>query len=115
MPRGYQVQQLMTDELRKALPPLYANEDKATEDVIIQVRFFHAYGHGEWLITEFDGDDTMFGYCDLGMGCPEWGYVSLSELVELRATVCGRQMPFQAIERDICFEPTRFGDIKKVA
>jgi hypothetical protein len=34
------------------------------------------------LLTEIDpgDDDTAFGLCDLGLGCPEVGYVSLSEL-----------------------------------
>lgn len=115
MPRGYQVQMLMTAEVRAKLPALYANEDKPVEDAVVQVRFFHAYGAGEWLITEFDGEDTLFGYCDLGMGCGEWGYASLAELTGLRARIGGRRMPFQAIERDICFKPTRFGDLKKAA
>lgn len=35
-----------------------------------------------WLITEIDpaDEDMMFGLCDLGLGYPELGYVSLSFL-----------------------------------
>jgi hypothetical protein len=35
-----------------------------------------------WLLTELDPEqpDIAFGLCDLGMGCPELGSVSLSEI-----------------------------------
>ena len=44
------------------------------------VKYFHPVGSATWLISEFDGKDLMFGLCDLGMGTPEVGYVSLAEL-----------------------------------
>jgi hypothetical protein len=52
-----------------------------------------------WLLTEIDPDDpdTAFGLCDLGMGCPELGYVSLSELASVRGRL---RLP---IERDLHF------------
>lgn len=35
-------------------------------------------------MTEIDEDEeTAFGLCDLGLGCPELGYVSIAELKEL--------------------------------
>lgn len=39
-----------------------------------------------WLISEIDPDDTdrVFGLCDLGLGCPELGFVSLSEMLALK-------------------------------
>ena len=41
--------------------------------------------------------DRLFGLCDLGMGFPELGYVSLSELKEVRG-------PFGlGVERDRSF------------
>ena len=52
-----------------------------------------------WLLTEIDPDDHdhAFGLCDLGLGMPEIGWVSLSEL----ATVRGRLgLP---VERDLHF------------
>jgi hypothetical protein len=54
-----------------------------------------------WLLSEIDPDDPdhAFGLCDLGMGCPELGYVSLNEL----ATVRGKLgLP---VERDLYFTP----------
>jgi hypothetical protein len=44
-------------------------------------------------------DDTMYGLCDLGMGYPELGYVSLSELQSLKFP------PFNlGVERDLHFK-----------
>ena len=44
-----------------------------------------------WLISELDPEDTTlaFGLCDLGMGCPELGYVSLKELCSIKHPVFG--------------------------
>lgn len=57
-------------------------------DFVPVVKLFTPDAGATWLLTEIDpGDeDTAFGLCDLGLGCPEIGYVSLSEL----ATVRGR-------------------------
>ena len=45
------------------------------------VKYFYPAGSATWLISEIDDDgDGLFGLCDLGMGHPELGYVSLSEL-----------------------------------
>ena len=43
-------------------------------------------GSAEWLITERSPDepDILFGLADLGLGFPELGYVSLSELETVR-------------------------------
>ena len=49
------------------------------------VKLFTPDGNATWLITEIDTDgDTMFGLCDLGMGEPELGYVSLTEIKGIR-------------------------------
>ena len=48
--------------------------------------FFTPDAQCTWLLNEIDPEspDTAFGLCDLGMGCPELGYVSLSEIRQLR-------------------------------
>lgn len=74
--------------------PLYS-QDEVEEKVVI-AKFFGGCAC-TWIITEAsleydvlfpDGtvgqDWCMFGYCDLGLGCPEWGYVYLSQIEELR-------------------------------
>jgi hypothetical protein len=37
-----------------------------------------------WLLTELGLDDFAFGLADLGMGCPELGFISMREIRELR-------------------------------
>jgi len=52
-----------------------------------------------WLLTEIDeGTDLAFGLCDLGLGYPELGYVSINELRTVRGKL---GLP---IERDLHFE-----------
>lgn len=50
------------------------------------VKLFTPDAGATWLLSEVDpaDDDTAFGLCDLGLGCPELGYVSLTELRKLR-------------------------------
>lgn len=50
------------------------------------VKLFMPISGMTWLLTELDPDDgdRAFGLCDLGMGCPELGYVSLAELCSVR-------------------------------
>ena len=56
-----------------------------------------------WLLTELDPDnpDIAFGLCDLGMGYPELGSVSLSELESVRGRL---NLP---VERDLHFTATK--------
>lgn len=64
------------------------------------VKLFTPDANCTWLLTELDpGEpDEAFGLCDLGMGSPELGYVSLSELASVRGTL---NLP---VERDLYFE-----------
>ena len=50
------------------------------------VKLFNPAGSQTWLLTEIDPEnpDTAFGLCDLGLGFPELGVVSISELESLR-------------------------------
>lgn len=59
-------------------------EDGNTEDFPPVVKLFNPCGAATWLLSELDEDgDTAFGLCDLGMGEPEMGYVSLDELASI--------------------------------
>jgi hypothetical protein len=68
------------------------------------VKLFNAYGAGTWLLTELDPDepDIVWALADLGMGCAEFGTVSLSELAALR-----HPLGFSLIERDRHWEANR--------
>jgi hypothetical protein len=63
------------------------------------VKFFTPDANATWLISEVDPDDPdrLFGLCDLGLGSPELGYVSLSELKAVRGPLG------LAVERDLHF------------
>ena len=64
------------------------------------VKLFTPDGACTWLLTELDPDapDIAFGLCDLGMGFPELGGVSLTELQSVRGLI---GLP---IERDRFFK-----------
>lgn len=52
-------------------------------DPVPVVKLFNPTGNGTWLLSELEpGTDIAFGLCDLGMGFPELGSVSLTELRE---------------------------------
>ena len=50
---------------------------------------FNPCGAATWLLTEIEPDDPdiAWGVCDLGMGFPEFGTVSLAELAFVRGRV----------------------------
>jgi hypothetical protein len=100
---------LLTKEIQKKLPALYATENTPTEEKIAVVKFFNPTGAGTWYGVEFDGEDTFFGYVEspLGPDCSEWGYFSLAELKSVRCTFG------LGIERDKFFKPTKMGQILK--
>jgi len=53
-------------------------------DFIPVVKLFTPDAQCTWLLTELGLDDIAFGLCDLGMGCPELGFVGMHELRDLR-------------------------------
>jgi hypothetical protein len=64
------------------------------------VKLFQPDGAATWLLTELDPEapDIAFGLCDLGMGYPELGSVSLTEISSVRGRL---RLP---VERDLYFE-----------
>lgn len=50
------------------------------------VKLFTPDAAATWLLSEVDPDnaDLAFGLCDLGLGCPEIGWVSLAEIAAIR-------------------------------
>ena len=89
---------LITPEIRERL---LANWNAGPDvDHVPVVKLFFPAGAHTWLITEMKPEqpDILFGLCDLGMGFPELGYVSLSELEGIQG-VFGL-----GIERDLHFK-----------
>ncbi|MBB4268237.1 DUF2958 domain-containing protein [Roseospira visakhapatnamensis] len=64
--------------------PVRGTEDEI--DVHPVVKLFTPDAGCTWLLTEADpaAPDLAFGLCDLGLGFPELGYVSLAELASVR-------------------------------
>lgn len=83
--------QLMTKEVERKLPPLYANEGKPSSEIPVVAKFFTPDAQCTWFITEGnkleDGDFEFFGLCDLGFGTPELGYVQLCEIAAARGAL----------------------------
>src|SRR5579863_6405670 len=81
--------------------PVRGTADETDFDPV--VKLFTPDAGCTWLLTEIDPEDPdiAFGLCDLGMGCPELGSVSLSELESVRGRL---GLP---IERDLHFKPTK--------
>ena len=91
---------LLTNDIREKLlrngrvRETLAEDGRAEADFIPVVKLFTPDAGCTWLLTEIDPDnpDIAFGLCDLGMGCPELGSVSLLELdsVTRQAEFAGR-------------------------
>jgi Protein of unknown function (DUF2958) len=64
------------------------------------VKLFNPCGAATWLLTEIDPDDhtIAWGLCDLGMGYPEFGTVSLTQLASIQNRLG------LGIERDLYFK-----------
>ncbi len=92
---------LITDEQHAQL---LANGRQSLEqenfDPAPVVKLFTADAGATWLLTEIDPDDHdhAFGLCDLGLGYPELGWVSLAEIATVRG---GLGLP---VERELQFE-----------
>ena len=93
--------QLLTENIKKALPPIYATEHIPEEKKEYICKFFNPMGQGVWLVAEGeeleDGDWRFFGSVDLGFRFTELGYFTLSELESVNAGLG------LGIERDILF------------
>ena len=109
--------ELLTQEIRQQLPPLYSQENEA--DPMVICKFFHPLSHWTWYAYEGSPVDAD-GYCDTDQekvdflffgwvygDYPELGYFSLSELESVSVMGLG-------IERDLHFTPMRLSEVKKL-
>lgn len=77
--------------------------DGDSHDPFPVVKLFTPDANATWLLTELTpaDQDVAFGLCDLGLGCPELGYVRLSAIASLRGPLGLR------VERDLHFRAER--------
>jgi hypothetical protein len=88
--------ELLTVEDRVAL---LVNALSDERDPFPVLKLFTPDARATWLLSECDPDepDRLFGLCDLGLGNPELGYVSLTEITSIRGPL---DLP---VERDLHF------------
>ena len=98
--------QLLTSELRHILPPLYATENE--DDTMVHCKFFNPVGSGTWLILEYDGNNTLFGFVHFANNTyGELGYIPISELKSYKGPLN------LGIERDLHFQPKPLSEAKR--
>lgn len=94
-----------TTKKLETIPTLYATEGICLDDKIIHAHFF--VGGCDWWIAEYDGEDTFFGYANLGdPEMAEWGYISFDELRKGRVNAYGLEVDF-----DLHWMPKKFSEI----
>ena len=100
--------ELLTPELRQLLVDNYnanlerRNRGRDELDFLPVVKLFTPDAGATWLLTELEPEEERaFGLCDLGIGCPELGYVWM---VELRGARGALGLP---VERDLYFQANR--------
>ncbi len=91
------------DQLKANCQAQILNNDAGNRDIDFKpvVKLFTPAAQFTWLLTELGNDNIAYGLCDLGMGCPEIGFVCLYELREVRGKL---GLP---IERDEHFEANK--------
>jgi ribosomal protein L40E len=90
----------MPGALLPRIPGLYETEATPLAEKVMYIHYFVA--GCDWYVAELDHETGLaFGYADLGMGCPEWGYF---DLAELERTVAHELF---VIERDLHFTPKK--------
>jgi Protein of unknown function (DUF2958) len=72
-------------------------------DPVPVVKLFTPDANTTWLLTELDPENPTiaFGLCDLGLGSPELGSVSLQEISSVRGSIG------LSVERDEHYSETR--------
>lgn len=96
-------EQLIPSNLRRALPGLYSTEHD--DDPMVRTKLFTPWSNWTWYVTEFDGDDVLFGLVD-GHEV-ELGYFAVSDLEALEGPGGVR------VECDQHFTPRPLSQVRK--
>ena len=102
---------LLTQEIRKKLPPLYAQDGKGGK-AVVHCKMFTPDSNWTWLILEGEpvldesGNEVDFQFFGLVEGFEkELGYFNLSELESVKGPMG------LSIERDLYFQPKTLEEI----
>src|SRR5437660_12675421 len=97
--------QLLTEELRASLPPLYSQEKN--KDPHIYAKFFTPDSNWTWFVLEGSPEKDDFIFFGWVFGhYEELGYFSLNELENVRG---GLGLP---VERDMHFQPGPWSEVR---
>lgn len=96
---------LITKEIEKTIPALYAQDGKY-DDAIAYVKFFTPDSNWTWFATEYDPVDKIFFGLVIGHEA-EQGYFSLGELEKAKGFL---GLP---VERDLHFTPKTLKEVKE--
>lgn len=101
---------LLTQVLKKQIPPLYSTEDVPLGDKTVVAKFFTPWGSYTFYCIEGqeEDDDFIFWGIVTGMAEDEFGYSSLKEMESVRG------FGGLGIERDLYWTPTAIRDILKM-
>lgn len=97
-----------TEAELRAIPSLYSTENVPLKEKIIHMHFF--IGGCDWYAAEYDAKERLFfGFAILNndLEMAEWGYFSLRELAELRAS-------FVEVDRDLHWQPVQAQNIDRI-
>ncbi len=109
--------ELLPEELKTQLPPLYSQEKE--QDPMVICKFFHPLSPMSWYAIEgspvdadgfYDTDKEKVDFLFFGWvhsDFPEMGYFSLSEMEHINVGGLG-------IERDLHFTPMKLSEVKKL-
>lgn len=99
--------ELLTAELRAAMPKLYSTEEIPLDEKVIAAKFFTPDSNWTWYAVEGQQDKSDYLFFGLVDGFEkEWGYFSLRELESLRGPL---GLP---VERDLHFSGKKIKDVK---
>ena len=108
--------QLLTEELKQQLPPLYSQQNE--NDPLVVCKFFHPLSFWTWYAIEgspvdedcyYDTDKEKVDFLFFGWvygDFPELGYFSLNEMQQINVGGLG-------MERDLHFTPKKLSEVKK--
>jgi len=99
---------LITKEIEKRAPRLYANEFREPKDIQVVAKLFTPDSSLTWYMTEYDPAGRLaFGYTrnDAAPECAELGYFSITELEAVRGKF---GLP---VERDLHFGPATLAEV----
>ena len=101
--------QLMTKAIQLALPTSEMTDNVPSDELMAKVKYFTPDGNATWYGVAYDPDDRLLlAWCDLGLGYPELGFVSLDELEGIRGKL---GLP---VERDLHWQPVPLSELMTV-